>query len=393
MRRNNFVLLVALAVFAVFAGTQSAASASQGTWSEHPPGVGQDKQQKNDKGAASSDRDSIQKLVQQQLQSDPALGSVNADVDNSDVVTLSGNVATKNDRDHAKQLAESVPGVKKVKDKIKIGVSASGPPSEHYAASTQSEKGNTAGSIAGNSQSQPGSNPMASSKEDQIQNAIQNQVVGSRVWVRETDNNIVVSGVVPSNDAKTQAEQIAQQYASDKQVVNELSVASVSAASPSGRSGSAMRRRIEEARRNEATLSPTVAQNIAVNTINNNVILSGTVPAQADKDKAQQVARQHADGMHVVNNIQVSSPSSSASSEETAGGIAGPAGSTASTNSSQSDATSGNIGTAGESSSASAAQSTTTEQAPIGGATAAQDSTDLKTQIENSLQKEQLTGP
>jgi osmotically-inducible protein OsmY len=234
---------------------------------------------------------------------------------------------------------------------------------------------------------------MASGKEDQIQNAIQNQLVDCRVSVMESDNSIVLSGVVPSQDAKTQAGQIAQQYASGKRVDNELAVGSVSATNPSGQGNAAMRRQIEDALRSEATLSPTVAQNIAVNTINHNVVLSGTVPTQADKDKAQQVAQQSAGVMQVVNNIQVTSPLSNASSTETTVGVAGSASSVALSNSSTDTGASGNIGATGQSSTDSAGQSTTAEQdVPTGGATAAQSATDLKSQIENSLQKEQLTG-
>ena len=220
MKKNYFGVLLFLAVISLYVTAQPATAAGQGTWSEKPPGAERSKPQKDDKGAGAADRQSIERLLRQQLQSDPALSSVSAEVDSNAVVTLTGNVATKNDRDHAKQLAESVPGVRKVKDKIKIGVSASGPQAQNSKESTAN--GNTAGSIAGNTEAHSESNSMARNNTDQTQSAIQTQV--------------------------------------------------------------------QKALRSEATLSPSVAQNIAVNAVNNHVVLSGTVPTQADKDKAQQVA-------------------------------------------------------------------------------------------------------
>jgi osmotically-inducible protein OsmY len=51
---------------------------------------------------------------------------------------------------------------------------------------------------------------------------------------------------------------------------------------------------------------PTLASaNINVRVTGNNVELSGTVPDQAAKDKAEQIARTHSGGLTVKNNIKV----------------------------------------------------------------------------------------
>ncbi len=414
-------------------------SAGQPPWSEQPgqaePGAHQRaKGQKPDTAQNKASDEALEHEVQRQLATDGSLADVRAEVRGNEIVTLTGSVPSKKDRDHAKQLAQSVPGVRKVKDNLKIGgaatsaaASTAGGTAGTAAQSSQSaaSSSNTAGSIAGNTQSAPGSNPMEGSAETRIQNAIQTEIADSKVSVSESGNNLQLTGTVPSDKAKEQAGKIAEQYAAGKHVDNDLTIASASATSSAGtvghnetaetagasggapvsgqaagssgaaaNSSTAVQSDIQSALRSEPSLSSTVAQNISVNVSNNHVVLSGTVPSQSDKDKAQEVAEQKAAGMSVINNIQVSS-SASAAAGSTAGGVSGAAGATTPSSSAQSSAgTSGNVAAAPpQSSNSPASRDTTTEQgAPTGGATSAQNATDLKSQIENSLQKEQLTG-
>ena len=333
MRKIFYAAFVVLALAGVFVFAQSANARSQ-TSSATPDqdsNVAQQPASQTPSSNGDSDRaedQSLERQIQQQLATDDALSNVRAEVSGKEVVTLTGTVASKKDRDHAKQLAESVPGVRKVKDKIKVvGAASAGATTAGETASTSASQtattANTAGSIAGNTQAQAGTNPMASSTSDRIQNAIQNQIAGSNVSVNETANNVVLSGVVPTEQAKEEAFQIAQQQvqSTGKQVINQLSVGRASAAgeatesgpqslgangsAASGRTNSTVQAQIEQALQNEPTLSPTIVRNIAVNVVNSHIVLSGTVPSETDKDKAQQVAEQRAGGMQIVNNIQV----------------------------------------------------------------------------------------
>jgi len=68
----------------------------------------------------------LQARVQQQLATNPALSSVNVTVKGRGVVVLDGSVATKNDKRKAKKLAESISGVRKVKNHLKVEKSAGG---------------------------------------------------------------------------------------------------------------------------------------------------------------------------------------------------------------------------------------------------------------------------
>jgi osmotically-inducible protein OsmY len=73
----------------------------------------------SDQTMATVDDQTLHTKVHEQLSTNPALSNVNVTVNNG-VVTLDGSVATKQDRKEAKKIAESVPGVKKVKDKLKV---------------------------------------------------------------------------------------------------------------------------------------------------------------------------------------------------------------------------------------------------------------------------------
>jgi osmotically-inducible protein OsmY len=430
MRKSLFAVLLALAALGVYAAAQSSSapsrqpatqdherSASQQPASQAPSSEAQEeqeekgehhkhaknKEEKGEKHEAKGERgekENLEHQVQRQLSSDPALSNVRAEVRGKEIVVLTGTVPTKKDRKHAEQLAESVPGVRKVKDRTKIGgpaVSAGTTPvgsAPGTSASSIESTTNTAGSIAGNTQAQPGASPTAGTSEAQIQNIIQNQITNSNVTVNQVNNNIVLVGSVPNEEAKERAIEIARRHAPGKQIVDRLTVGSASAASATSQTGASqsstangdIQSQIQQALRNEPALSPTVASNISVNVIGNNLVLSGVVPSEADKEKVHQVAQQKAGGMQIVNNVQVSSsaPSASSSNMSTAASGSNPPSTSAQTGAAVSGGPAG--------STQPSAGAGHEAGAPIGGMTTAQSANDLKSQIENSLQREQLTG-
>lgn len=228
-----------------------------------------------------SDSD-LQSAVRSKLSSDPAFANVQATVENGKV-TLDGSVNSKEDKKRVKEQVKSVAGVKKVKEHLSLNAaenqakptaSGTGPGMAMLGDqdSPQSSAGsdqNTAGSTAGNSQTsanpssqapsattpeagsmgsgQTGTSPSqgdttampqsdnsASSTsagdtmtlKRQIESAIKNDpsLTQSTVNVNVTDEAIDLQGTVANEDAKTNAERIAQSYAVNRKVNNHLQV-------------------------------------------------------------------------------------------------------------------------------------------------------------------------
>jgi osmotically-inducible protein OsmY len=103
------------------------------------------------------------KQVHEQLARNNDLNDVEVNVQNG-VVTLEGSVPRKQDRKQAKQLAESVPGVRKVNENLKVhpggasaslGADAAGAGSGESAENAE-QQNNTAGSIYGNTSAASG---------------------------------------------------------------------------------------------------------------------------------------------------------------------------------------------------------------------------------------------
>src|SRR5437868_7273575 len=70
------------------------------------------------------DDSTLHSQLHDKFASDSALSNVSIDVKNAKV-TLTGNVASNDDKKRAKQLAESVPGVNKVKNALKVSCTGS----------------------------------------------------------------------------------------------------------------------------------------------------------------------------------------------------------------------------------------------------------------------------
>ncbi len=201
----------------------------------------------------------LQTAIKDKLAADPALANVQAVVENGKV-TLDGTVNSNDDKKKAKEAVKSVAGVRSVKEHIKVNGkegmktgSAAGPGMGFFAAQDAAQGNasqNTAGSIAGNSQTSANptsSAPQASTPEagsmhqsgampdgrgdtmtlqKQIETAIKNDasLTDSTVSVNVTGNAIELNGTVGSNKAKTNAERIAQSYAQNRKVSDNLQV-------------------------------------------------------------------------------------------------------------------------------------------------------------------------
>ncbi len=289
--------------------------------------------------------------IQQQLSSDPAFQDVQASMNSKDVVVLKGTVANKADRKRAKDTVASIPGVRKVRDRISInpsaGASASNAPATAGGTAAMAPGGsssssqNTAGSIAGNTQAGAGT------------------AEGS-------------SSTVGNPGASSATEQ------------------STPSASSSASSGSAQQ--IQQAINQQISNS-----NVVVNQTRNDLVLTGTVTTEADRDRAESITKQIAPGVTVVNQINVGTSSPMSSSTSTQGGVAG-----SSTPASPSTSMSGqtrspsNIGssTAGTGAQAPSGPATESTPSPSGAeqSSAAASSSDLQAQIQKALQDQNLNG-
>jgi osmotically-inducible protein OsmY len=219
-------------------------------------------QQPNPNTAKVSDSD-LQNAVKSKLASDPAFANVQAAVSNGKV-TLEGTVNSKDDKKKAKNAVKSIAGVRGVKETLIVSgkesekapksSSAAGPGMSFLGAQDAAQSNasqNTAGSIAGNSQTsanpsstasqtqapeagsmtQSGMTPAGASGDmtplqKQIETSIKNNasLADSSVSVNVSENAIDLNGTVGSNKAKMDAERIAQSYAQNRKVNDNLQV-------------------------------------------------------------------------------------------------------------------------------------------------------------------------
>jgi osmotically-inducible protein OsmY len=240
---------------------------------------GQDQQQNRTKetNTPKVDDDTLMRQVHEQFARSIEFNDVKTSVKDG-VVTLEGSVPRKQDRTQAKQMAESVPGVRKVKEKLTVradggsasasagvgtvgGVSATGSanpePSSDNAGpgNTAAASGTTAGtasmSQAGASASSapstnpgtmPGSNagrtagptgetagttlPDNASLQGQLQAAFKNDanLRNDHIATNVTDDTIELTGTVASGKERQSAKAIAESYAGNRKVVDHLTV-------------------------------------------------------------------------------------------------------------------------------------------------------------------------
>jgi osmotically-inducible protein OsmY len=301
MKSQIYVLALALTMASSVAmaqmqpgmGGQQPGGMGQSPPGQHIPGMGEpgmggtdrmpgEDQQQNTTDTAKQtptakvDDDTLMRQVHEQLATKNELNDVKIGVKDG-VVTLEGSVPQKQDRKEAKQLAESVPGVRKVKEKLSVrsegssagagavgGVSGTG--------STNPEtRNNNAGSISGNTSAEsgtqagtasmgqagassstapsinpgttPGSNaggtaatsqgesagttlPDNASLQEQLQSAFKNDpnLRKSEVATNVTDDTIELTGTVATGKDRQAAKAIAESYAGNRKVVDHLTV-------------------------------------------------------------------------------------------------------------------------------------------------------------------------
>lgn len=259
---------------------------------QHIPGMGEpgmggsgkmpgdDQQQERTKQASAPkvDDDTLMRQVHEQLAGSNEFNDVKISVKDG-VVTLDGSVPQKQDRKQAKQMAESVPGVQKVKEKLSVrpggtnaGTGASGGTvggASGTGSTSPETSNNNAGSISGNtsaasgtkagtasmsqagasSSSAPSTNPgttpgsnaggTASSGESagttlpdnaslqgQLQTAFKNDpnLRNDNVATNVTDATIELTGTVASGKERQTAKAIAESYAGNRKVVDHITV-------------------------------------------------------------------------------------------------------------------------------------------------------------------------
>jgi osmotically-inducible protein OsmY len=131
MRKNHLILILLLAAATTFALAQGQGGTAGGAGGGTPPTA--DTQSRGDRGqdkakadqTASVDDETLHRQVHEQLTSDPNFKNVTVDVKDG-VVDLNGVVPSKEDRKRAKEMAKSIPGVKKVKEHLSVSALAAG---------------------------------------------------------------------------------------------------------------------------------------------------------------------------------------------------------------------------------------------------------------------------
>lgn len=204
------------------------------------------------------DDQTLQSKVRDQLASNPSFSGINVTA-NKGVVTLEGTVASKEDRQQAKKMAQSVAGVKNVKDKLTVASSTTTPaPTSRWMSPQSSSSNGTAqpssassgsatqeskGSSAGQSSGQTGSSTSQSSSgmpqsdasastadsstlQNQIQNALKNEptLAADSITVSVTDSAVELSGTAATKKDKQTAKRIAQSYAGNRKVKDDITV-------------------------------------------------------------------------------------------------------------------------------------------------------------------------
>jgi osmotically-inducible protein OsmY len=283
MKRHTMFLVLALAIVFAYASAkaQQPTGGSQGMGGQpgmqnpnnpnnpsnpanHPdmgPDTNQQDQKPNPNTAKVSDSD-LQSAVKSKLASDPAFANIQAAVDKGNV-SLDGTVNSKDDKKKAKDAVKSISGVRGVKEHLTISgkeganppksSSASGPGMAFLSAQDAAQGNasqNTAGSLAGNSQTsanpsssapqtnapeagsmqQSGASPATggnmTTQQKQIETSIKNDpsLTDSSVSVKVSDSAIDLNGTVGNAKAKMNAERIAQSYAQNRKVNDNLQV-------------------------------------------------------------------------------------------------------------------------------------------------------------------------
>jgi hyperosmotically inducible protein len=369
---------MALALTASYAVAQTAATSSSPSTDQStaaPAAPSSQSTASSTAAPANTDNQQILAQVQQLLSDDPTLKAVRATIDSKNEVTLQGSVGSKADRQHARDVAASIPGVKKVKDHLAVSASANANNTSSVPTNASKAPENTAGSIAGNTSASTGTangesstvgntaapsataqncpsgscgtsdtanapmtaaNSTGASADHQydIQHSIEQQISNSKVTVQQTSKDIVLTGTVTSEADRTRAESIAKQHAGGTTVVNQINVstsapmasssagetntaAPVSSGNMSSASAADMQTQIQNALQQQGL------SGVMVNVTDTSIDLSGTVPSGKDRTTALRVAQSYAANRRVTDHLTVSGPGAPSGSMGTGSSTSG----------------------------------------------------------------------
>ena len=263
MKKTLYLTVLSLAF--VLAYTLSA-RAQEKSPAPAEPQAGATTAEATENAAATNDK-ALRTQIETQLAKDTAFQDLTVDV-NHGVATLKGRVATRADRDRAKELVGGIRSVAEVKDFIEIGgvPSASANPATSSTTSA-SGQGNAVGAAtqnasaaASNNQNEnKGANPESSgatmpattptagganisglpqsdietaggSQGETLQSEIENAyskeptLANSSIGVKVTPSEIQLSGKAENSKQKATARRIAQSYANNRRVVDKVTV-------------------------------------------------------------------------------------------------------------------------------------------------------------------------
>ena len=334
MKNSFYVVAFVLAVALAYAASQTSPQQqpnpgySQPSMPDtHDMGVPQDQPAPPNSAASSKDADNhshaavddsdIQKQVLQQMASQN-FNAVGVNVEKG-VVTLSGAVASKEDRKRARELAKSVAGVKSVREKLNVDAAAasalpvnsqaapgSSPGGAASVGSTESQQ-NTAGSIAGNASAagatQAGSAPPAAGAQ---QSGTTGGVTGQATGTTGASTGTTGQATGVTGPATGTTGQSTGVTGTSTGISGSATGATGSATGATGTAtseeGGDLQGRIDNAIKAEPTLT---GSNVVVNVTGDTIELSGSVPTGKEKQTADRIASSFAGNHKVVDRITV----------------------------------------------------------------------------------------
>jgi hyperosmotically inducible periplasmic protein len=153
------------------------------------------------------------------------------------------------------------------------------------------------------------SNPRYADSKDAVNNALTQNNLGSIHVAQDRDKGVMtLTGTVPTDDQKTQAESVAKQAAPTYTVADEIAVVPPQNASETKSALSHTDDAIEDNFKAELKKHHNLNdQDISVKSKNGSVTLSGSVKTQAQKREAEKLAKAVPNVQQVVNEIEVKS--------------------------------------------------------------------------------------
>jgi osmotically-inducible protein OsmY len=307
-----------------------------------------DKDRDHDRKASKADKNvkvddsTLERQVHEQLATRAEFSNVQVRVKDG-VVHLEGSVPRKEDRKEVKNLAESIPGVRGVKEKLTInanagasasnstGAAAPGSSTEPYASSgtvagstagqqSSSAAGTTTGAAgqaqSGSSAAAPSSAPLSGSASGETATATgststQSSTTGGVAGTTTSGQNAGVSGSANTGAIGSSAQ---QGTAGASGTATETPSAGASATTGQGNTAasgsmsanssdtSMLQGQIQTALQREPTLA---SDNVNVNISGDEVVLTGSVATGKEKQTARRIAQSYAGNRRVVDHLTV----------------------------------------------------------------------------------------